>query len=301
MRCRAPVLALVFLTAGPARAETVDHRDVDRVAALPQSVMDAIGQQKWFFAHASLGQNCIGHKGLDVLYRGDPARYPLHRIQVEPAFGPAPDAPPAATVAGGVYHWPRGQTDWRGKLDKLDKAVREKGWRWPAVDIVLDKLCFIDAGADAAAYLDRMAALERDCPETVFVYATMPLLRIDRADHPEWRDLNVLTNDYNRAVREGCAAQGKLLFDIADIEAHDPDGGEHTYLHEGRTYQALHTGYAQGQSNYLNDLGSERVTLAWYAMAAAIVPEPSTAALLAAALLGMRGLGLLRRRSRARP
>ncbi len=251
--------------------QIIDHRHVDHAASLPQAVMDGIAEQKWFFTHASLGQNCILHKGIDGLHQEDSSRYRLTCVQVEPAFGPEPEAPPSPTVAGTIYHWPRGQTDWRGKLNMLDKAVRDKGWRFPAVDIVMDKLCFIDYAADAAVYLTRMAALEDDYPDTTFVYATLPLLRTDRDDRPEWREFNALTNKYNRSVREHCTKQDKVLLDIADIEAYDSDGEEQTYTHNGETYQTLCLEYAQGTSNYLNDAGSRRLALGWYAVAGVLV------------------------------
>jgi hypothetical protein len=269
------LLSLILALSRMAWGQIIDHRHVDQAASLPHSVMDGIGKQKWFFTHASLGQNCLLHKGIDGLHQEDSSRYKLIRVQVEPAFGPEPNPPPTPTAVGTIYHWPRGQTDWRGKLDMLDNAVRNKGWRFPAVDIVMDKLCFIDYAADAAAYLDRVAALERNYLHTIFVYATMPLLRTDRDDRPEWRDFNVLTNNYNKTVREHCQRHDKVLLDIADIQAHGPDGKEHTYTHGAETYQTLCPEYAQGTSNYLNDVGSRRVALAWYATAAALVPKTS--------------------------
>jgi hypothetical protein len=237
--------------------------------------MDGIGNQKWFFTHASLGQNCLLHKGINGLHQEDSSRYKLIRVQVEPAFGPEPNPPPSPPAAGTIYHWPRGQTDWRGKLSMLDKAIRDKGWRFPAVDIVMDKLCFIDYAADAAVCLDRMAALERDYPDTVFVYTSIPLLRTDRDDRPEWRDFNMLTNNYNKTVREYCSGHDKLLLDIADIEAHDPDGKQQTYTHAEEIYQTLCLEYAQGTSNYLNDTGSRRVALGWYVVAGILVSKTS--------------------------
>jgi len=269
------LLALTLALSHMAWGQIIDHRHVDQAASLPQSVMDGIGKQKWFFTHASLGQNCLLHRGTDGLHQEDSSRYKLNRVQVEPAFGPEPNPPPSSPAIGTIYHWPRGQTDWRGKLDMLDKAIRDKGWRFPAVDIVMDKLCFIDYSANAAVYLDRVAALERAYPDTVFVRTTIPLLRTDRDDRPEWRDFNVLTNNYNKSVREYCSGHEKVLLDIADIEAHDPDGKEHTYTHGGETYQMLCLEYAQGTSNYLNDVGSRRVALGWYAAAGVLVSKTS--------------------------
>jgi len=264
---RFPGLAILLLTFSfSAWGQIIGHRSVDEVTSLSRSVADAIGNQKWFFTHASLGMNSVLYRGMSGLHRSDRARYRLSQVRVEPAFGPAPSPPPSQAVVGTIYHWPRGQTD---------NAVRSGRWRSPAVDIVMDKLCFIDFAASATAYLDAMAALERDFPETIFVYVTMPLLRTDRADRPEWRDHCALTNRYNKAVRDYCTRNRRVLFDLADIEAHDPDGREQTFAHSGQTYQTLYLGYAQGSSNYLNNLGSRRLALGWYATAAVIASRPS--------------------------
>jgi hypothetical protein len=55
------VTALVFCVSFAALvdAQVVNHIDIAKVKSFPQAKMDAIGQQKWFFAHASVGGNMI--------------------------------------------------------------------------------------------------------------------------------------------------------------------------------------------------------------------------------------------------
>jgi len=65
------LLTLITALSPMALGQIIDHRHVDRAASLPQPVMDAIGKQKWFFAHASLGQNCLLRRGMEALHEED--------------------------------------------------------------------------------------------------------------------------------------------------------------------------------------------------------------------------------------
>ena len=248
-----------------ARAEIVDHRAVDGVATLPQEVMDAIGAQRWLFTHASVGSNMVD--GLDDLRALDPLRYRLATSWVGFDSGQqrAYD-PPATTLPGTVYECPRGNPGWAQKLAILDNSVRLGGWREPKVEAVIDKLCYIDEDADAGDYLATMAALRASYPHTYIVYATMPLTDGTGSD-------NVQRNVYNRAVRAACASGAGVLFDIADIEAHDPSGVEHTFSSGGQAYQRLYAGYTD-DGGHLNALGRQRVARGWYAVAAVLTRGP---------------------------
>lgn len=67
-------------------------------------------------------------------------------------------------------------------------------------------------------YLNRMAALEREYPDVVFVYMT---------GHLEGGEDNRETNGVlanNNAIRVYCEKGSKWLFDFADIEKYNPDG-----------------------------------------------------------------------------
>ncbi len=241
-------------------AQVIDHRQLDSISTLPQATMDAIGQQTWLFTHASVGGNIIS--GLDALHSANPTRYQLV-IEWVGDDGARANDPPAATVPGTIYDCDRGNPGWEAKIAYFDDSVRVSGWHNPAVAAALNKLCFIDQDADATAYVDSMAALETSYPATRFVYATMPLTTSSDSD-------NVRRNEYNAAVRAFCTAQGKLLLDVADIEAHAPSGAVFTFNSGGQTYQRLYSGYAADEG-HLNDAGSQRVALGWYAAADALV------------------------------
>jgi hypothetical protein len=247
-----------------AAAQIVDHRHVDGVTALPQSVMDAVGQQRWFFTHASVGGNMV--QGLSDLNTASSTRYQLVTSGVSylDAEMRAED-PPASPAPGTVYESDRGNPGWADKLTIFDNSVRISGWRAPAVDAAINKMCFIDQDAVAADYVASMAALQSSYPGTAFIYTTMPL-----TDTEDWD--NVLRNQYNAAVRSHCAASGRLLFDIADMEAWDPSGVPHTFQYAGQTYQKLYSGYTD-DGGHLDATGRQRIAQGWYAVAAALASD----------------------------
>lgn len=262
---RAPVIVAAMLAAcaaptQPAAAAIIGHADVDGVPALPQSTLTAIGQQTWLFTHASVGANMI--EGMQALHNNDTNRYRLTTDLYGDGSSVSP--PPGTTAPGTIYDAPRGNPGWQAKFNIFDAAVRTLGWRSPKLAIAMDKLCYIDQDANPTNYIALMAALERDFPATIFVYTTMPLESDGSAN---WA--NILRTDYNNYVRAHCQANNRLLFDIADIESHDPAGNAITFTNAGKVYQRLYSGYTT-DGGHLNALGEQRVALGWYATAAAI-------------------------------
>ncbi len=266
MRKLTVLLGLALLLGGAAEAAIIGHHEVDQVAGLPQTVLDGVGQQRWLFAHASVGGNIIG--GMNGLHDEDPVRYQLGFATA--GNGSAILPPPAVTTPGTVYDGSRGNPGWAAKFAMFDDAVRDLGWRYPLVDAVMDKLCYIDESADVAVYLASMTALENDHPGTAMVYTTMPL---QSGSGMNWA--NILASNYNQAVRQHCATGGRLLLDIADIESHDPAGNAITFTSDGQTYERLYSGYTS-DGRHLNALGARRVALGWYA-AAAVLALPTVA------------------------
>lgn len=249
----------------PTFGRTINHADVDGVASLPQSTMDAVGLQKWLFTHASVGGNMVD--GMNDLHAASPTRYKL--IVASVGFNGSlnrANNPPSPTANGTVYECNRGNPGWQAKVTIFDNSVRLGGWQSPAVNVAMDKFCYIDQTANATTYLNSMAALEASFPTTVYVYMTMPLMNTADSD-------NILRNQFNTAVRAYCTSNNRLLFDIADIEAYDPSGVQYTFTSGGTTYQKLYNGYTS-DGGHLNTTGRQRVATGWYAVAAAIVSAP---------------------------
>ena len=257
-------LAALFALGAPLAlsAQIVDHDDVDVVASLPQCALDAVSAQRWLFTHASVGGNLL--EGLDDLHAEEPARFPLLTTWVAYDGGALQcDPPPETILPGTVYECGRGNPGWEDKLTIFERSVDLAGWESPAIDLAMDKLCYIDQDADAAPYLAALDALAAAHPDTRFVHATMPLTTGADSD-------NVLRNAYNQAVRAHCAASGELLYDVADMEAHDPDGVEQTFDSGGVPYQKLFAGYTGDGGHLDTELGHRRVARGWYAVAATL-------------------------------
>ena len=242
--------------------------------------MDVIGSQRWFFSHASVGANMVS--GMSALHGATPSRYQLAISSV--GYNSAElraNNPPGSTVRGTVYECNRGNPGWQAKWIILDNSVTTSGWRFGAVDVVMDKLCYIDPTANPSNYVTVLSGLEARYSNTVFVYMTMPVTTDEDADNRQ-------RNQYNTYVRQFCAANAKLLFDIADIEAHDTNGVQASFTNAAVVYQKLWPGYTS-DGGHLEALGQQRAGLGWYATAATLaVPEPLVMLCAAIGLLACR-------------
>lgn len=230
----------------------IGYSNCQEVARFPKPLFDKIGQLKWYFAHASVGANIMD--GIADLHSLDPASY-----QIRGASAGA--APPASTEGGVIYEHQRGNPGWKAKFDMFHACV-SNGWRFPRVNVVVDKLCYIDETASVNYYVNSMTNLEAACPDTIVVYTTMPLMTGEDGE-------NYLRNGYNHRLRDWCRANGKVLFDIADIEAHDPKGALCAYTYRGKTCQKLCSEYTK-DGGHLNHEGRQLVARGFYALGAAL-------------------------------
>ena len=64
-------------------------------------------------------------------------------------------------------------------------------------------------------YLELMTTLENDYPGVMFIYMT---------GHLDGTGVEGNLIQRNEQIRRYCRADGKILFDFADIESYDPDG-----------------------------------------------------------------------------
>ena len=269
----------------PAQAGStvIGHASLAAATNPPAGISAKVGQLRWFFTHASVGGNLV--TGMNVLHAENGARYPLQIYGYDGddgdgayhgAVGTAGSeggadyraaADPASTSNGFVYESMRGNPDWANKLVCFSNSVVASGWRFPKVNVVMDKFCWIDPYADPDEYCAMMSGLEARYPQTLFVYVTMPLTTETAGSE------NDLRNVFNRAVREHCATEGKWLLDLADIEAWTEAGVEQTYVSEGETNQLLTADYATGPEwgdYHLNAAGRRRGALGWHALAQAL-------------------------------
>jgi hypothetical protein len=272
---------LVPGAAAQTNATIINHVNGSTATNAPLTIMKKIGLLRWFFTHASVGGNIT--TGLNVLHESDTNRY-LFRIHNydgdnsdwayhggvatagsagSPSYRAA--ASPASTSNGVVYECMRGNPDWSNKIACFSNSVVTSGWRFPKVNVVMDKFCWIDPYANPTNYCATMNSLEGRYPETLFVYMTIPLSGLSH-------DQNDERNAFNRYVRDYCAANNRYLLDAADLEAWDTNGVQQTYVSGGVTNQKMSFHYSldTGGDWHLNATGRRRIALAWYSLAAAL-------------------------------
>ena len=246
-----PELCVADAFAGGKHIE-IGYTNCLAVPTCSPSLMVRATQLKWYFTHASVGANMMD--GITDLHEGNSNYYRLQSIS-------ATAQPPTVTQSGIVYEHQRGNPGWRAKIDKFHDCV-SNGWRFPLVNIAMNKLCYIDQNASLKYYLNSMTNLEARYPQTVFVYSTIPLMASADGD-------NFLRNRFNDRLREWTRNNGRVLFDIADIEAHDPNGAPCVFTWRGQACQRLSSNYTT-DGGHLNPTGRQLVARGFYALAAAI-------------------------------
>ena len=236
LRCAVLIWLVAMGLAAQAQPVVIGYSNCVATANYPQSLMSQIGQLKWYFAHASVGECMMA--GVTNLHFSNPGFYLLYGKA-------ASSSPPPTTPAGVIYDDARGNPnsygDYQVKLD-LFRAAVTNGWHFPAVDIAMTKFCFIDIWYAQSSntlatlfnsYLTTLTNLEAAYPQTLFVYATMPLTTTGYTFGTNdtgaatlcWRNL------FNDTLRTWCSANNRVLFDIADIESHDSSGNPCTFTY----------------------------------------------------------------------
>ena len=255
--CKFLLLCLFFTGAcvrgGPI---VIGYTNCLAVTNYSQALMDQIGQLKWYFTHASVGEHMMS--GIAALHATNASYYRLRGVS-------ATSVPPAGTETGVIYEYDRGNPGWWQKFDIFQSCV-SNGWRYPLVNIAMNKLCYIDDAADLNSCIGYVSSRELAYPETMFVYMTMPLTTSQDS-------VNYARNVYNDGMRNWCRTNNRVLFDIADIEAHDTNGALCKFTYSNRVCQYLWPGYnASGDGGHPDSPYAQRLMASgFYALAAALM------------------------------
>jgi hypothetical protein len=117
------------------------------------------------------------------------------------------------------------------KFDKITRQYLEAGnkptviaWAWCSGLTDSNQLGQGASADQVDNYLKAMNRLEIDYPDITFVYMTA---------HLDGSGETGTTNQRNQQIREYCRANGKVLFDFADIESYDPDGAKNYMVLNG--------------------------------------------------------------------
>lgn len=171
---------------------TADHLSANDFALVPESTFTlAQSSFRIFYGHTSHGSQII--TGLSLLYDENPS------LQL-PAFHEVSDD----LGADGDTSWVPITRAWLDAHPEYNMAM----WSW----------CGGVSGNTVEginAYLNALAGLEADYPNVTFVYMT---------GHLDGTGVDGNLYARNNQIRAYCAANGKLLFDFADIESYDPAG-----------------------------------------------------------------------------
>ncbi|MBI3479032.1 MAG: hypothetical protein HY016_01560 [Nitrosomonadales bacterium] len=222
----------------------VDHRAVN-ADAIPQQWLDKARSLKVLFGHQSVGYNILD--GLEAMAHNAPRRY---QVEIQELSDPE-----WRSSRNGIGHFEVGENE-HPQRKISDFAKRFSSQKVP-VDVAMMKLCFVDIEDDNSApprvfsdYRDTMEKLEKTYPNTSLIWWTEPLTTSG----------NAARNEYNRLVREYTFAHNKPLFDIADIESHDPDGKE---AKDSSGVVAMYRGYTR-DDGHLVKKAQLRVANAWW-------------------------------------
>jgi len=175
---------------------SVGHDCANAFDTIPvQALADARNSLDIFFGHTSHGSQLM--TGLDLLEAEDPTLVQPKVIELTKDLGHNGDTIWAETT--------------RAMLDNQGQTFNVVIWSWCAG--ASDNTV---AGIDV--YLQTMSQLEAEYPEVTFIYMTGHL-------DGTGADGNLFAN--NEHIRAWCEANGKWLYDFADIETYDPYGGFH--------------------------------------------------------------------------
>jgi len=231
--------AVAAAAPGPERdgeAIVIDHNCLD-VAAIPDEWIEAAKSKlRIHYAHTSHGGQIMS--GLAALAQTDP------KFAYKAANSSLPTGAGALCIFDGQesesyitpeLYWatPEGLAATQAVLDH-NPSINVSLWSW---------CCQQDhnTAEQTQAYLDAMAGLEAKNPKVTFVYMT---------GNAQGRDGGGLNRHLrNEQMREYCRANGKVLYDFADIECWY-GGDECTAMFEGKSYPHEHTQFGKDEDSH---------------------------------------------------
>ncbi len=190
-----PVVMGVFKTSSSGLV--LDHTTTDITKIPTTYINQAISNVRLSYGHTSHGSQVVS--GMGYWMRKDPLYSFVTNGSIQAGYLSLADTTPSNDV---------GYSDWNEKTDAyLQGSGKDRNlvmWSW----------CGQLAGysdSQVQAYLSEMSALEQKYPKVRFVYMTQ---HTNPGVDPAQNDM----------IRTYAKANGKLLFDFADMEKFSPDG-----------------------------------------------------------------------------
>lgn len=181
----------------PAGAIVAGHGDMD-ISRIPASVLDTVRKDfRVWYGHTSHGSQITS--GMQAMNQ------PPFNFNNTGANGALQYSETGGDLGG------NGDDGW---AKKTRSYLENKGdaniimWSWCGG-------CSGNTPDGIRRYLETMDQLEKDYPDRTFIYMT---------GHLDGSGKGGNLNRINESIREFCRKNGKVLFDFADIESHDPSG-----------------------------------------------------------------------------
>lgn len=222
-----------------AGAIIIDHTCVD-VSSLTEGQINQAKNVMLYFEHASVGGNI--EDGLNNLASSDSRFSRTNFICLS-----------------------RGNPSAKAKIDDFYTRLTDPtatDYHDPDdYDAMMMKFCYIDNSYGGFTtitgmfeyYRDKMNSLQSQFPDTIMVWWTIPLETTG----------DTAKDTYNTLIRNYCNANDKMLYDIADIESHDPSGNAIT----DKTGECLYPAYTSDGGHPNQTAGNSRLAKAFWNMA----------------------------------
>lgn len=218
----------------PPEAIVVDHTSVELFDQIPDEYVEAAAALRMLYIDRSVGQNI--HEALDCLSAATGEEAPNHCRRSEHNVADYSVDPSELDWShpGGYdrsnwhfFTWEGDCARWSQKVDCFIAIVNPLIAQYDVVSFQYSYLAVVEESdiaaqpggyfADNPTYSDvyDQEAYEAQHPDTVFIYWTTSLAR-SIGTH--------VAAEFNDQMRQYAIANGKPLFDVADILAHTPDG-----------------------------------------------------------------------------
>jgi hypothetical protein len=249
-------------------ALVIDHRAVAEFDRLSDDEIEAAARLRFLLRSASIGWNI--DQGLRCLmndFAGRSRRPNFCRRGIPPGqdvFHPRYDHRNWTIEVRGNPGWYGKISDFAGRIDGLTPAESfgVVGFNFNYSDglsgsTIVEQFFSTDPGA-RSGNVATIEALETRHTGQVFVWWSMAL--------PRRSSTTML--EFNRRMRAYAIARNKVLFDLADIESHSPEGAPCTD-NEGGGLEAICADYTdERNAGHLNARGSQRAAKALWVMMA---------------------------------
>jgi hypothetical protein len=212
----------------------IDHTSVALFDQIPDSYIEAAEALRMFFMDRSVGGNISD--GLTCLSYSTHQQAPNHcRVytHVVPAFSVDPSEvswsrPGGYSRANWTYsYWPDGCPDWQAQLGCFFTAANQN---LPGYDVLSYQYSYLEVENNSTIAnlpggffwnnpneldVQDLAAFEAQHPDKTIIYWTTSLARSIGT---------TVSQSFNDQMRQYALANDRILFDVADILSHDPNG-----------------------------------------------------------------------------